>query len=106
MNARNLISKEGLLVGGSAGSVLEAAKQFIKAKGWEGDSTKRVVCVFSDSVRNYLSKFLSMEWCVECKFLPYTELDEEGHIFSGINVSDIELPEIQAYEDLTVAEAK
>ena len=63
-NARNLIAKEGLLVGGSSGAVLHAAKEFIKAKGWQGDKTKRVVCVFSDSVRNYLTKFLSAEWCV------------------------------------------
>lgn len=58
-NARNLISREGLLVGGSAGSVTQAAFEFIKQKGWENDSSKRVVCVFSDSIRNYLSKFLS-----------------------------------------------
>jgi len=30
VNARNLISKEGLLVGGSAGSVMQAAFEFIK----------------------------------------------------------------------------
>lgn len=33
-NARNLIRKEGLLCGGSAGSVLQAAFEFIKEKGW------------------------------------------------------------------------
>ena len=33
-NARNLISREGLLVGGSAGSVTQAAFEFIKEKGW------------------------------------------------------------------------
>lgn len=34
LNARALIQKEGLLVGGSSGSVLQGAKEFIKAKGW------------------------------------------------------------------------
>lgn len=62
--ARDLIRKEGLLVGGSAGSVMAGAMRFIKEKGWEGDKTKRVVCVFSDSIRNYITKFLSTEWCV------------------------------------------
>lgn len=33
-NARALIQKEGLLVGGSSGSVLQAAFDFIKEKGW------------------------------------------------------------------------
>ncbi len=74
-NARALIQKEGLLVGGSSGSVLQAAFEFIKSKGWENDKTKRVVCVFSDSIRNYITKFLSAEWCVENRFLPYDTLN-------------------------------
>jgi len=69
-----LIRKEGLLVGGSAGSVLQAAFSFIKEKGWENDKSKRVVCVFSDSIRNYITKFLSKEWCIENQILPYEEL--------------------------------
>ena len=94
------------MVGGSAGSVTQAAFDFIKSKGWENDSTKRVVCIYSDSIRNYLSKFLSTEWCVENKFLPYETLDEEKHIFSDKKVEDLNLQEIKAYEDLTVKEAK
>lgn len=57
--ARDLIRKEGILCGGSAGSVVQAAIEYIKFRGWENDKTKRVVCVFSDGVRNYLTKFLS-----------------------------------------------
>lgn len=34
LHARNLIRQEGLLVGGSAGSVLFAAYDFIRLKGW------------------------------------------------------------------------
>lgn len=105
-NARALISKEGLLVGGSSGSVLQAAFEFIKEKGWEKDKTKRVVCIFSDSIRNYITKFLSAEWCVENKFLPYDNLKEEGHIFQGIPLSELNFPEIEAYESISVGEAK
>ena len=43
---------------------MQAAFEYIKEKGWENDKTKRVVCVFSDGIRNYLTKFLSKEWCV------------------------------------------
>ena len=74
--ARELISKEGILCGGSSGAVLHAAKTFIKEKGWENDATKRVVCVFQDGVRNYITKFLSKEWCIENKLIPYEELKE------------------------------
>ena len=75
--SRKLISKEGLLVGGSAGAIMHAAVEFIKAKGWEKDSSKRVVCVFADSIRNYLTKFVSKEWMIENQFLPYDELKNE-----------------------------
>ena len=63
-NARGLVKKEGLFVGGSSGSVFQAMEEFVKAKGWENDPTKRIVCVFADGIRNYLTKFLSKEWCV------------------------------------------
>lgn len=33
-HARALIRREGLLVGGSSGSVVQAALEYIKAKGW------------------------------------------------------------------------
>jgi hypothetical protein len=38
--------------------------------------------------------------------LPYDELKEEGHMFNGISISELNLPEIAAYKDLTVKEAK
>ena len=105
-NSRDLIRKEGLLVGGSAGSITQAAFEFIKQKGWENDATKRIVCVYSDSIRNYLTKFLSAEWCVECGFLPYENLNEEGHIFSDKKIEELNLQELKTFEDITVKEAK
>lgn len=104
--ARRLVRNEGLLVGGSAGSVVQAAVKFIKEKGWEKDKTKRIVLVFSDSIRNYITKFLSKEWCVENQILPYSELKEEGNPFNEQPISSLNLPEIASYEDLTVGEAK
>lgn len=104
--ARKLIRDEGLLVGGSAGCVLDSAIKFIKAKGWENDSSKRVVLVFSDSIRNYITKFLSKEWCVENRILPFDELKEEGNPYNGKPITSLNLPEIKSYEDLTIGEAK
>lgn len=105
-NSRALIRQEGILCGGSAGSVLQAATAFIKEMGWENDKSKRVVCVFSDGVRNYLTKFLSKEWCIENKFLSEDELKQPDHPFNGVSLSELNLPEIKSYEDLTVNEAK
>lgn len=102
--ARELIQKEGLLCGGSSGSTMWGAVEFAKRKGWGKD--KRVVVLLADSVRNYITKFLSKEWCVENRILPYDELKESDHPFNGIPISSLNLEKIESYEDLTVGEAK
>jgi cystathionine beta-synthase len=71
--ARRLIRREGLLVGGSSGACMAAAVRVIKElnipKG------KRVVVIFADSVRNYMSKFLSDDWMVEQGFMAPPKLE-------------------------------
>ncbi len=74
--------------------------------GWENDKSKRVICIFPDGIRNYLSKFLSKEWCVENRFLPFEELKEEGNPFNGIDLSVLNLPQTLSFQDLTVGQAK
>lgn len=56
--AREVIREEGILVGGSSGSALQAALEV--AKDLTEDDT--VVVVFPDSIRSYLSKFVDDEW--------------------------------------------
>jgi cystathionine beta-synthase len=56
--ARQLIRQEGLLVGGSSGSAVWAAMQVCRELGPD----KRVVVILSDSIRNYLSKFVDDRW--------------------------------------------
>ncbi|EGV65101.1 cystathionine beta-synthase [Yamadazyma tenuis] len=56
--ARRIIREEGILVGGSSGSALQAALEV--AKDLTEDDT--VVVVFPDSIRSYLSKFADDEW--------------------------------------------
>ena len=59
--ARRLIREEGLLVGGSSGSVLFGALEIAKeCKGGE-----RIVIILADGVRNYMTKFLSPAWLKE-----------------------------------------
>lgn len=55
--ARALIQEEGLLCGGSSGSVLYAALEVAKRK-----PGKRIVMILADSVRNYMTKHLSDDW--------------------------------------------
>lgn len=73
--ARDLISKEGLLCGGSSGSAvfgaIEAAKQLNLGKG------KRVVVILPDGVRNYMTKFLSDDWMTKRGYnIPLARVDE------------------------------
>ncbi|MEQ1821439.1 MAG: pyridoxal-phosphate dependent enzyme [Fimbriimonadaceae bacterium] len=56
--ARRLIKDEGLLVGGSSGSVVWAALQVAK----DAPAGSRMVVILADSVRNYMSKFLQDSW--------------------------------------------
>jgi cystathionine beta-synthase len=56
--ARRLIRQEGLLCGGSSGAAVWAAMQVCRELG----PGKRVVVILPDSIRNYLSKFVSDHW--------------------------------------------
>lgn len=56
--ARRIIREEGILVGGSSGSALQAALEVAKDLT-ENDT---VVVVFPDSIRSYLSTFADDEW--------------------------------------------
>ena len=64
--ARRLIREEGLLVGGSSGAVAWAALQVA------GDLPEgaNCVCILPDSVRNYMTKFISDEWMQQRGYLP------------------------------------
>uniref|UniRef100_G3T4N4 Cystathionine beta-synthase n=1 Tax=Loxodonta africana TaxID=9785 RepID=G3T4N4_LOXAF len=63
--ARMLIAQEGLLCGGSAGSTMSIA---VKA-AQELQEGQRCVVILPDSVRNYMSKFLSDRWMLQKGFM-------------------------------------
>ena len=72
--ARRLIREEGLLVGGSSGSavwaMLEAAKLYPEAK--------KILTLLPDSIRNYLTKFVSDDWMRQQGFLEDAATDEQA----------------------------
>jgi cystathionine beta-synthase len=59
--ARRLIREEGLLCGGSSGAVLAAALKTAK----ELRKDQKCCVLLPDSVRNYMTKFLSDDWMIE-----------------------------------------
>jgi cystathionine beta-synthase len=62
--ALRLIREEGMLVGGSSGAALYAALEIAK----RCNGGERIVVILADSVRNYLSKFISPAWMSEQGF--------------------------------------
>lgn len=56
--ARRLIKEEGLLVGGSSGGAMWAAIEEAKLM----EEGQRLVVIFPDSIRNYMTKYLSDDW--------------------------------------------
>ena len=62
--ARKLIKDEGILCGGSSGTVLWAALE--AAKNLKSD--QKCLCIFADGIRNYLGKFVQDQWMYENNF--------------------------------------
>jgi len=65
--SRRLIKEEGMLVGGSSGTALAATIRLCKELDLGAD--KRVVVLLPDSVRNYMTKFISNDWMYENGFI-------------------------------------
>jgi cystathionine beta-synthase len=65
LTARRLAREEGLLVGGSTGSTAWAGIQVARTLGPEA----RVLMMFPDSGRSYLSKFYDENWMIQYGFL-------------------------------------
>jgi len=56
--ARRLIKEEGLLIGGSSGSAVWGMIEAVKRT----PGARKVLTILPDSIRNYLTKFVSDEW--------------------------------------------
>jgi len=63
--ARRLIREEGLLVGGSSGTAVWAMLEALKLY----QQVKKALVILPDSIRNYLTKFVSDDWMREQGFL-------------------------------------
>jgi len=90
--ARRLIKEEGLLVGGSSGSVMHAALQAAKQLK-EG---QRCVVILPDSVRNYMSKFLNDDWMLANDFLDDSmkqKRQNEEDKWKNATIKELNLPE-------------
>jgi cystathionine beta-synthase len=65
--SRRLIKEEGMLCGASSGSAMSCAIQ--ACKDFKLTENQTCVVILPDSVRNYMTKFLSDDWMIERDFL-------------------------------------
>ncbi len=86
VTARQLIRQEGLLVGGSSGAAVWAARQ-VAMRMKPG---QRVVVILPDSIRNYLTKFVSDAWMRQHQFLESDfELGTIGDALIAMNKGEV-----------------
>ncbi|KAJ1518112.1 hypothetical protein HMI55_002848 [Coelomomyces lativittatus] len=85
--ARKLIRKEGLLCGGSCGSAVVGAFKAIRKANLKKGS--RIVIILPDSVRNYMSKFLSDSWMESHGYLSPSSPFDHPHTY----LKDLDLPQ-------------
>lgn len=110
--ARQLISNEGVLIGGSSGSAFVALLKYV-AEHPELTEDDVLVVVFPDSIRSYLTKFVDDEWLKKNdlwddevlarvkKASTVTKKDP----FNGAKVQDLHLkPVVSVKESATLAE--
>lgn len=83
--ARRLIRDEGLLCGGSSGAAVSVAVHAAARLG----PGKKCVVLLPDSVRNYMTKFLSDKWLAERDIIQLD--DDERHWWYDEKVSSLEL---------------
>lgn len=103
--ARRMISEEGMLTGGSCGSVVSAAIRYAIEN--KVDKDHRIVVVLPDAVRNYITKYASDDWMVDFGFYPLEHYEKGDHKLHGKTVKDLKLDQVKTYnkEQLTVQEA-
>jgi len=83
--SREAIAVEGLLCGGSCGSCLAIGVQEAKRLG----PGQKCVVMLPDSIRNYMTKFLSPNWMIDNNFMEPNELYKGEEAWRSMTVADL-----------------
>jgi len=84
---RKMIREMGLMCGGSCGSAMAAAVQQAKKLG----PGQKCVVVLADSIRNYMTKFLSNDWMIAEGFYSAPDIYKGEEAWRKQTVSDLNL---------------
>ncbi len=87
--ARDLISEEGIFIGGSCGSAVIGAINYLKSKNLHQNADLKCVVLLPDSTTNYLSKFLRAEWMVGVGFSKPESIYNKDHPLANKTIKDM-----------------
>lgn len=98
---RRLIAEEGILSGGSSGSVLAGALHAAK----DLKAGQNCVVILPDGIRNYMSKFVTDNWLEARGFKEI--VNEHNHWWWNHTVAELSLPlaKLQITKDTTCVDA-
>jgi len=103
--ARKMISKEGLLCGGSCGAAMSVAVEVAK----DLKLGQKCVVILPDSIRNYMTKFLSPDWMIANNFLDVSSVYNQNDSWRVHNISDLSLISVKKdyilYDKQTISDA-
>lgn len=97
--ARDMVSTEGLLVGGSCGTIVGGMFEYIKKNNLQDKEDLVMVTLLPDSAKNYMTKFMSDEWMVGNRFWSYDRFVDEENYFGMKTVNDYPAMKPVAYYD-------
>ena len=104
--ARDIIETEGLLVGGSCGTIVSGMFNYLKQNNLADKEDLICVTLLPDSSKNYMTKFMSNEWMVGNRFWSFDRFVDENNYFGMKTVNDYPQIKPVAYYDrrLTIAD--
>lgn len=106
MLSKRLIRSEGLLCGGSFGSVVEGCFKYLRDNGLDKNKDIRCVLILPDGIRNYLTKMCADEWMVKVGYSEPSILENKDHPLYGKTCKDLTVKKIAHYDDrFTINEA-
>lgn len=88
--SRRLIKEEGLLCGGSSGTAMYVAIQ--ACKDFDLNENQKCVVILPDSVRNYMTRFLSDDWMLSNDFLERDQTEKYWWSDNKVCTLDLHTP--------------
>ena len=104
--AREIIKHEGMLIGGSCGTILAGLISYLKAHGLADNASLKCAVILPDSAKNYMSKFMGDDWMIGNRFWGYESFIDEDSYFGMKSVREYRQFKPVPYYDkrLTIAD--